>query len=65
MRRKSKKPGPGKATAGVAATKKRGRKLAKVEPDLKHLMQAKKFVEQMGGMAKARAAVDALAQILD
>ena len=48
---------------------KRGRRpgrpaAGKSSPDLQKLIQVKKFVDQMGGMAAARSAVDALAQIL-
>ena len=48
---------------------KRGRKpgrpaAAATSGDLQHLIQAKKFVDQLGGLDAARAAVNALAQIL-
>jgi len=44
---------------------KRGRKPMAVPVDnLQQLIQVKKFVDQIGGLEKAKAAVDALAQIL-
>ena len=44
---------------------KRGRKPRALPVDnLQQLIQVKKFVDQMGGMAAAKSAVDALAQIL-
>ncbi len=44
---------------------KRGRQAGRpVVTDLQQLIQVKKFVDKMGGLAAARSAVDALAQIL-
>ncbi|WP_254509297.1 hypothetical protein [Anatilimnocola floriformis] len=44
---------------------KRGRKPMAVPVDsLQQLIQVKKFVDQIGGLERARAAVDALSQIL-
>lgn len=49
--RRGRKPGPKPAAAGNSS-------------DLKHLIQAKKLVDQLGGVDAARAAISALAQLL-
>lgn len=53
------KPGrkPGRPAAAAAA-------IAAPSSSIEHLIKAKKLIDQLGGVAEARAAINALAQIL-